>query len=346
MRAEPPCYYSCVPAPPPRAGVRLGRGSDGSGLDFCAYRTYKSEGDVCGAMSGQADNSEGGANVRVLARAPEDLTRGRLVRLGEGINKVVYASEHWVVKRERRPGEIITLICVWKFLRKLDGLLPGGIGRRLLENPGRQIRFLRLVFQALALPIPRSVWLATHIGWLWKWHSSREARGRELADARLAGTSLVPERVVFPPTRVKVGAWPGWLVVSEATERVETTLHDRINELARSLRFDEIELWLDRFIESRRAGWERGVFSLDPHLKNYGIVDDRVVLLDEGGLTDEWPQIEERLDAQEDFGAPHERLGLAMTLRDRPDISQRFDAHWREIVNSDVVRKHWPGGLK
>jgi len=74
-------------------------------------------------MTGQADNLE--CPVKVLTRAPEDLTRGRLVRLGEGISKVVYASDHWVIKRERRPSEIITLICVWK-LRRSE--VPGGRG--------------------------------------------------------------------------------------------------------------------------------------------------------------------------------------------------------------------------
>ena len=293
-------------------------------------------------MSGQTANLEAPSDDRVLTRAPEDLTRGRLVRLGEGINKVVYASDHWVVKRERRPSEIIALIWVWKILRKLEHILPGRLGHRLLEKPGRQVRFLRLLLQPLVLAIPRGVWVATHIGSLWKWHSSRETQGKILADAYLAGTTLVPAHVSFPPTRVRVGAWPGWLVASEATERVETTLQDRINELARALRFDDIEVWLDRFLDLRKRGWQRGVFSMDPHLKNYGVVGDRVVLLDAGGLTDNWPEIEARLGNQEDFGSPHVRLGLEMTLRDRPDIAQRFDERWRAIVNREALREYWP----
>ena len=293
-------------------------------------------------MTGHADHLERATALRALARAPEDLTRGRLARVGEGINKVVYASNRWVVKRTRHPTEIMTLICVWKFLNRLEHSLPGGLGRRLARRPGRQIRFLRLVFRTFTLPVPRSLWMATHVGSLWRWHSSREVRGGVLADTHLTGTSLVPERVIFPPTRVKVGAWPGWLVVSEATERVEATLQDRINELARALRFDEIELWLERFLELRRSGWRRGVFSMDPHLKNYGIIGDRVVLLDAGGLTDHWPEIDDRLSGQDELAAPHERLGLEMTLRERPDIAQRFDDRWRAIVNVDTVRSHWP----
>jgi len=293
-------------------------------------------------MTSQAADGEGVAKIRVLAHAPEELTRGRLARLGEGINKVVYASEHWVVKRERRPSEIIALICVWKFLRRLDRLLPGGIGRKLMEKPGAQIRFLRVLFQAVVVPIPRWFWMATHAGSLWHWHSSREAEGRILSDAHLAGTGLIPEHVTFPPTRLKVGAWPGWLVVSEAIERVETTLQDRINDLARAHRFDEIELWLERFLDLRKSGWKRGVFSMDPHLKNYGVAGDRVVLIDAGGLTNDWQKIEKQLGSPDEFSSPHAHLGLEMTLRDRPDIAERFDARWRATANPDTVRDHWP----
>ncbi len=292
-------------------------------------------------MTPQAEHGESPPKLRLLASAPEELTSNRLVRLGEGINKVVYASAHWVVKRERRPSEIIALICVWKLLRRVERLLPDRLAGRLKERPGKQIRLLSLLFQALALPIPRCFWLATHIGSLWKWHASREVLGQRLADAYLAGTPLIPEAVGFPPTRVRVAGWPGWLVISEAAERVETTLKDRINDLARARRFDEIELWLDRFLQLRKAGWNCGVFSMDPHLKNYGVVADRVVLLDTGGLTNYWPDIEKRLGRQDEFSSPHAQLGLEMTLRDRPDIAERFNARWRSTLSPESVRSHW-----
>src|SRR5688572_17660085 len=60
----------------------------------------------------------------MLPSPPEELTRTRLLRLGEGIGKVVYASEHWVVKRERSPSAIIALIVIWKFLRRAERHLP------------------------------------------------------------------------------------------------------------------------------------------------------------------------------------------------------------------------------
>lgn len=281
------------------------------------------------------------AECRVLAHPPEELTRRRLARLGEGIGKVVYASERWVVKRERHPSEAMALIAVWKALRTFDRVLPFGLGQRMLERPGRQIRLLRLLFQAVVVVVPRGLWFSTHIGKMWRAHSSREAHGEKLAGEYLTGTVLVPERVSFPPTRIKVGRWPGWILVSEATERVECTLYERINELARGLRFDEIEVWLDRLLVARQEGWRRGVFSLDAHLKNFGVTADRVVLLDTGGLTNKWEDVEARFRAEDPFLGPHERLGLEYTLRDRPDIADRFNVKWRAVVNAGAVQSHW-----
>ena len=270
--------------------------------------------------------------IRVLSEAPAELTRGTLVRLGEGIGRVAYASEHWVVSRERHPSEIIGLILTWKVLRKLDRLVPGEMGRRMLANPGRQIRALGLIFRVLVMAVPRSVWFTRHARHMWRQYSWHEKRGRTLADAHLAGTALVPERIEFPPTEVQVARCPGWLMVSEATERAETTLHERINELARAQRFDEVEVWLVRYLELRRAAWQRGVFSLDPHLKNFGVTQDRVVLLDAGGLTNVWPEIAENLRRDDELTPPHVRLGLDSTLRDRPDIADRFDTEWKATV--------------
>jgi hypothetical protein len=278
----------------------------------------------------------------VLPRAPEELTRGRLKRIGEGVGKVVYASENWVVKRERHPSESLALIAVWKAVRTAGRLLPGRWADRALERPGRGIRLLHQMFRAVVLVAPRSAWFSTNIFRLWRSHYRKEARGARLAAAHLAGTGLVPRQISFPPTRVKVGRWPGWVVVSEATERVEGTLHDKINDLARSLRFDEIDVWLERFLALRQAGWQLGLFSADAHLKNFGVTADRVVLLDTGALTDRWENVEKRLRQEDRYSSPHERLGLEWTLRDRPDIAEKFDRRWRECVNPEAVREHWP----
>jgi len=119
----------------------------------------------------------------VLREAPEELTRGSLFRLGEGIGKVAYASEHWVVSRERHPSEIIGLILTWKLLRKLDRLVPGEIGRRMLAKPGRQIRALSLIFRAFVLSVPRGIWFTRHARHMWRQYRWHETRGRKLADA-------------------------------------------------------------------------------------------------------------------------------------------------------------------
>lgn len=289
-----------------------------------------------------AHDGAGLARVRALPRAPAELMREPLVRLGEGIGKVVYASDHWVVKRERRPSEILALIGVWKFLRRVERLLPAWLKPRIVPDASKRNRWLLLIFQGVVLTVPKGIWFTTHIGEYWRWYTRLEARGAVLADKYLAGTYLVPQRVTFPHVRVRVKDWPGWLVVSEATERVEMTLHDRINELARSLRFEDIAMWLDRLVATRKAGWKLGVFSLDAHLNNFGVLGDRIVLLDTGGLTNRWADIEARLHVLDDFLSPHARLGLQETLRDRPDIAERFDAQWRAAVNVDEIRRLWP----
>lgn len=281
---------------------------------------------------------------RVLAHAPEELTRAPLRRLGEGIGKVVYASDHWVVKRERSDSAIRALILIWKALRRLEHLIPGSLGRRLLERPSGQLRLLRLIVQALMLPIPRGLWFMNHIEDVFRIYSRRDEEGEQLAAERLAGTSLVPRRVTFPPVTVRVGGWPGWLTVDEATERVEATLDQHLRRLAAAGQFREVERWLMKLLEMRPAGWSCGVFSVDSHLKNYGVSGDRVVLLDTGGLTDDWDAIEQRLAYEDAVQAPHEKLGLAGLLRDCPEVAARFDARWKEVVNAEVVRRHWPDG--
>lgn len=282
--------------------------------------------------------------IRELEQAPLELVQGRLRRLGEGIGKVVYASEHWVVKRERSPSEIVALIGVWKLLRKIERHLPEPLGRRLVERPSAQIRFLRVLAQASMAVLPKALWFTAHIQQVWKQYYLHGARGERLAREHLAGSPLIPEEVTFPPVRVSVGGWPGSLTVSEATERVETTLHQKLTDLANAGRFDELEQWLDRFIATRRLGWGSGLFSLDAHLKNFGIVQNRIVLIDVGGLTNRWIDIERRLALEEGLAEPHVRLGLGKCLASRPDIASRFDEQWKASVNRDAIRDLWPHG--
>jgi hypothetical protein len=277
---------------------------------------------------------------RVLSSAPEELTNQRLHRLGEGVGKVVYASEHWVVRRERSASAIVALIVMWKLARRLSRVLPGVY--KLFEKPSRIIRLLRVFLQAVILLVPRGFWYTTHIGEMWRLYRSRSERGERLAQARLRGTSLLPEQVAFPPTRVYVGGWQGWLRVDHATQRVEATLYARLKELAAAERFDEFELWLNRLLDFRQAGWQRGVFSVDAHLKNFGVCGDRVVLIDAGGLTNIWAEIDTRLNFDERAEEPHAELGLADFLEGRPDLAARFNTRWKAIVSRDGVRRHWP----
>jgi hypothetical protein len=274
--------------------------------------------------------------------APAELTTCRLHRLGEGIGKVVYASENWVVKRERQPSEILALIVIWKVLRRLERHLPASLHRYLIHRPASQIRVLRVLVQSLVRVVPRSVWLMTHAGEVWAAYRTRDQQGEALTRELLAGTPVVPRTIHFPPTRVAVRGWPGYLTVTEATQRVDATLYQRLHHLAAAGRFDEVELWLNRWLALRQAGWQRGVFSLDTHLKNFGISGDRVVLLDPGGLTRDWSAIEQRLTYEGAVVSPHRQLGLGSLLKGHPEIARRFDAHWKAVVNPATVMHHWP----
>lgn len=277
-----------------------------------------------------------------LDSAPDELTSAPLRRIGEGIGQVVYASENWVVKRERTPSEVLALVVLWRALRKLERRLPGFLGKPLLEAPSRQLRLLRLIIQALMLVIPRSVWMTQRIRSVWKLYHRRSVRGARLADEYLAGTALIPGRVGFPPTRVQVLGWPGYLVVSKAEERAECTLYAKLKELAEQDRFAEIEVWLGRFLELRQSGWQRGLFSVDAHLKNFGVKRDKIMLLDTGGLTDRWKEVSERLAFEQTVDRPHVQLGLGSVLASRPDLAEQFDARWKATVNTKVVGDHWP----
>jgi hypothetical protein len=192
------------------------------------------------------------------------------------------------------------------------------------------------------LVIPKSLWFTTHIRKAWRLYVSRDVRGQRLAETHLQGTGILPQTVQFPPSPVRVAGWPGKLTVTEATERVEDTLYGRLQHLASAGRFEQIEVWLNRFLELRQSGWNRGLFSVDAHLKNYGVCGKRVVLLDTGGLTDRWTHILDHLANEQEVPEPHLRLGLGEVLKPRPDIARRFNHRWKSIVNPEGVRERWP----
>jgi hypothetical protein len=262
--------------------------------------------------------------------------------MGEGIGKVVYASEHWVVKRERTPFEIVALIVLWRMLRRVERLLPKRLRGRLIDRPSRQLRLLRVIVQATLAVLPKAIWFPAHTRAIWREYHTRSMRGERLARSYLDGSSLIPQPVIFPPTRVRVRGWPGSLVISEATERVECTLDQRLGELVRARRFDLVEEWLERLLIARQAGWSRGLFSLDAHFKNYGVAGERIVLIDSGGLTNRWEEVERKLESIEQIAEPHLALGLGALLSDNPEIAARFNARWKLVVNRAAVRERWP----
>jgi hypothetical protein len=237
---------------------------------------------------------------------------------------------------------MVALILLWRLFRKLEALLPGSWGKRLRDRPSRQIRFLRVLVQGAILVFPRTFWYSSHIRDMFRLYHRRSVRGEKLAQTHLGGSHLVPDRITFPPTRVAIGGWPGWLVVSEAAERVECTLFHKMVELASAGRFEELEEWLERFLRTRQNGWSRGLFSMDAHLKNFGVIGSRIVLLDSGGLTNRWTEVEQILDKEESITQPHKKLGLGAVLAGHPEIALRFDQRWKATVNRGIVQSCWP----
>lgn len=274
-----------------------------------------------------------------LARPPAELLAQPLVRLGEGIGKVVYASPHWVVKRARSDTEIIALIVLWRLLRRWQRFLPSNVSR-FFQRPSRRIRLLRVFTQFIVILVPDRIWFSTHIGTVWKRYREQDRRGEQLARDVLLDTELMPASVAFPCTQVRVKGWPFRLNIDHATERVDCTFPQCLERLSAQERFTEIELWLDRFLALRQQGWQHGLFSTDAHLKNFGVIGDRVVLLDAGGLTDQWREVETTLAGPSPV-EPHIALGLGPILESTPDIAARFNAKWKQTVCVKGVRRQW-----
>lgn len=273
---------------------------------------------------------------RAVEQAPEELTGDRLKRIGEGVGKVVYASSHWVVHRERTPREIIALILLWKILRTFRW------GRRMRGRSSKLLRRMRVAIETAIAIVPKRLWYTKQVEEVLTTHRRRDRTGEKLARLHLADTELIPATITFPPVTVLVGGWPGWLVVDKATERVETTLDRHIDTLAATGDFESVDHWLHRLLDTRQTGWQLGLFSVDAHLKNFGVVGDRIVLIDTGGLTNRWEDIERKLSLDEQALEPHIQLGLGKALAIQPEIARRFNVRWRTLVNRESIMEHWP----
>ena len=112
---------------------------------------------------------------RMLPHPPEELTHGRLQRLGEGVGKVVYASEHWVVKRERSPGEVVAL----KILPPGDATSADFVARKLT-----------MIGREHGIPVPGTEgFLLDEVGW--EDHDVLEAEHAAFAASCLDGAPVV-----------------------------------------------------------------------------------------------------------------------------------------------------------
>jgi hypothetical protein len=178
------------------------------------------------AMERLGNGQEPPRHPRALSSAPAELTCQRLQRIGEGVGKVVYASEHWVVRRERSTSEIIALIVIWKLARRIAHFIPGG--DKLFDKPSHRNRLFRVVLQSLVLLVPRGLWYTTHIGEMWRLYRFRSERGEsELAlGTYLHGQELVRRMISrLPCPRWVVGK--GWGKGSQPTSGRATSMPAR-----------------------------------------------------------------------------------------------------------------------
>ncbi|MDP3702978.1 MAG: hypothetical protein Q8R78_01100, partial [Candidatus Omnitrophota bacterium] len=259
-----------------------------------------------------------------------ELTEGTLERIGGGWQKVAFGSPHWVVKRHRGYRESVTV-----FLRGLFGSLA--------LNPAAVMVLHRLIFGLLIVVPP----------FVWQWWlpaarlvdrvRDKADRGERIARERLAGTDLVLERLEIPPTRVRINRWPWQMVVEEVFPRAERTLVDQLRSLARAGDFAAIHAWLRRYLEAQPRLWRLGAFS--PPLampEDYAVVADRVVLVDNGALTDNPAQIRHILEAEEQKHTAYFHYLLSAALPERPGLVQQFVRELHQLFQPAVIRSYWP----
>jgi hypothetical protein len=107
---------------------------------------------------------------RLLPHAPEELTSQRLIRLGEGVAKVVHASPHWVVKRHLSLTGIVALMVVWKAILRVARLLPHPWRAGFVHRSSQNIRLFGTQIQPNIAGIPPSFCCTTHTGEAWRAH--------------------------------------------------------------------------------------------------------------------------------------------------------------------------------
>src|SRR5262249_44710357 len=108
-----------------------------------------------------------------------------------------------------------------------------------------------------------------------------------LASEKLSGTALIPLRVAIPRTTVWVRGWPVLLTTSTVIQRADATLRAMLSAVDS---FEATE-WIRRLKDLHVQLWARGLFFANLSLDNVGVMGKRLVLLDNGYLTNEPTEI-------------------------------------------------------
>jgi glycosyltransferase involved in cell wall biosynthesis len=271
----------------------------------------------------------------------DELTRAQLERVGSGFEKVVFGSRRWVVKIPRDE-------------RGLGAALLATVAvdraRRLLARRHPAVRFragsriwtvLREAFRVAIVMVPERWWRGSRVERRVRWLRARAEACERLARRRLDGTALTPGRVEILPTRIRTARWGRRWTVTTAHQRVDRSLADEAWRCLRLGRFQNLEQWLDRFLAFQTELWRRGVFfGASNPLENHGVLGDRLVLLDESGLTDDPREIRLTLDSVRARWLDAMRDLDARRRRQPPRES--FAQRLTRLMQPSVIREHWP----
>ena len=288
------------------------------------------------------------ANVRA------EFTGAPLERVGSGFESIVYGSTCWVVKvpRDERglAASLLATVVVGRALRPLR-TCGGAPGNR--EPAGAAMAFCRdrrgptpvargaRGLPAILIMVPERSWRGSGIERRARWLRARAEECQRLAMRCLDGTPLVPRRVELPPTRIRTARWGRRRTVTTAYQRVDRTLWDEALRCGRLGRVDELDRWLDRFLSFQIMLWRRGVlFAASNPYENHGVLGDRLVLLDHGGLIEDPRTIRLSLDTVRTRWLEQTR-DLYTTARSTASC-EPFGQRLSDLLQPSAVRMHWP----
>ncbi|MBZ0165314.1 MAG: rhomboid family intramembrane serine protease, partial [Candidatus Omnitrophica bacterium] len=309
-----------------------------------------------------ARSKAAGKPVTFEAKVRAEITAQPLVRIGQGWQKVVYASDNWVVQQEWSIAAAATIVKRSRLLNKYIRRFVPNTTLASLRNPNTftvkqfAVKIAKIiVFRAMFFTLwslfkmmPRFVLQRTHSGRAILAHRD-EARQAEdiLKNSALANSDYIPRRYSIKPTKVRLAGHLFSVTTTQVVERADNTLHDHLAMLVAEGRVEEAKEWLDRFLRMQVMLWEMGLFEYTFQPGNYGVIGQRLVLLDHGEMTNRHDEINVKLARWHDeayvwtvssferaFGPEHQ------------DIVQEYFERMTRLINKEAIEQHWPEAIE